>query len=189
MYPNAYTAILGGDGYVYPVRNQMESGKPGVFITGGLDIFNAPQTEQEKSEFSVDNIIDFGKAENMRDLMQCKQMLNQAERSIITTVDNLFTPDIGENDTPQMRAMKEAVIAKGIDLDKYESRLGPNFNNDKRLFKREDITIGKIRTIAEALDMKVTLIIEDTDPNVPNPIGKTIVAQITGDPASFEEED
>ena len=37
-------------------------------------------------------------------------------------------------------ASMEAVISKNIDIDKYADRFGDNFPNDKRQFKREDIT-------------------------------------------------
>ena len=30
------------------------------------------------------------------------------------------------------------------------------------------------------MDMKITLSIEDKDPNIPNPIGKTISVELTG---------
>ena len=36
------------------------------------------------------------------------------------------------------------------------------------------MTIKKMKGFADGLDMKMTLTIEDKDPNVPNPIGKPI---------------
>lgn len=187
MYPVQYTAIRGADGYVYPIRS-LSDHRPGAYMTGGLDIFKPPVTATECAMYSEQNIIDFTKAEGMRDLITCSQMLSSAERSILTNIDNLFIPDIGESDTPEMQALKQAIIAKHIDLDKYESRFGPNYNNDKRLLRKDRITFDKFRTIGECLDIKATLIIEDAGPDVPNPIGRPISIEITGKPMSMEGE-
>lgn len=185
LYPSAYTAIRGADGYIYPIRN-LSDHRPGAYMTGGLDIFKPPTTTVECAMYSEQNIIDFTKAEGMRDLITCSQMLSSAERSILTNIDNLFVPDIGESDTPEMQALKQAIIAKHIDLDKYEPRFGPNYNNDKRLLRKDRITFDKLRTIGECLDIRATLTIEDAAPDVPNPIGRPISIEITGRPMSME---
>ena len=187
LCPPSYTAIRVGDGYIYPIRSLTDY-RPGAYMTGGLDIFKPPTTTVECAMYSEQNIIDFTKAEGMRDLIACSQMLNSAERSILTNIDNLFVPDIGENDTPEMQALKQAIIAKHIDLDKYESRFGPNYNNAKRLLRKDRITFDKFRTIGECLDIKATLTIEDANPDVPNPIGRTISVEITGRPMSIDAE-
>lgn len=185
LYPSAYTAIRGADGYIYPIRS-LSDYRPGAYMTGSIDIFKPPTTTVECAMYSEQNIIDFTKAEGMRDLIACSQMLNSAERSILTNIDNLFVPDIGENDTPEMQALKQAIVAKHIDLDKYESRFGPNYNNDKRLLRKDRITFDKLRTIGECLDIKATLTIEDANPDVPNPIGRSISVEITGRPMSID---
>jgi len=185
LYPAAYTAIRYGDGYIYPIR-PLSDYRPGAYMTGCLDVFKPPTTATECAMYSEQNIIDFTKAEGMRDLITCSQMLNAAERSILTNIDNLFIPDIGENDTPEMQALKQAIIAKHIDLDKYEPRFGPNYNNDKRLLRKDRITFDKFRTIGECLDIKATLTIEDANPDVPNPIGRAISVEITGRPMSID---
>lgn len=187
LYPSQYTAIRNGDGYVYPLRS-LNDYRPGAYMTGGLDVFKPPITTAECAMYSEQNIIDFTKAECMRDLIACSQTLNSAERSILTNIDNLFVPDIGENDTPEMQALKQAIIAKHIDLDKYESRFGPNYNNDKRLLRKDRITFDKFRTIGECLDIKATLTIEDANPDVPNPIGRSISVEITGRPMSTNDD-
>ena len=112
-----------------------------------------------------------------------------AERSILTTIDNVFAPDITENDTPEMKAIKQAILDKHIDLDKYEPRFGPNYNNDKRLLKKNSITFGKLRSICNALDIKASITIEDAGPDVPNPIGRVITAELTGNAMSIEEDE
>lgn len=182
----SYTAVKGDDGYIYPIRTRTDS-RPGFYPTGGLDFFKAP-TFGEANMYTQQNIINFKEASGLRDVIICQQRLMSAERSILTTIDSVFTPEIGENDTPEMKAMKQAIIDKHIDLDKYEPRFGPNYNNDKRLLKKKNITFGKLRSICDALDMKATLVLEDAAPDVPNPIGRTITAELTGTGMSIDED-
>lgn len=186
-----FTAVKHGDGNVYPLRNRTDN-RPGFYPTGGLD-FIKPAPPSETHIYSQQNIISFDNKENIREIIEAQRELANEERAILTTIDNVFIPDIGQNDNPETRALKQAIIDKHIDLDKYEPRFGPNFNNDKRLLKKSSITLSKMKTMFEALDMKATLIIEDAAPNVPNPIGHQIVAVLTDrgngeDPNSSEEE-
>ena len=83
-----------------------------------------------------------------------------------------------DEDSNEMKGMKEAVIAKHIDLDKYEHRFGSNYNNDKRLFNKHTISLPMIKRLCNALDMKATLVIEDANSDVPNPIGKKITIDV-----------
>lgn len=183
---NSFTAIDGNDGYIYPIRTKTDN-RPGFYPTGGLDFFKPP-TPGETSVYTKQNVINFEDATGLRDIIRCQQKLMNAERSILTTIDNVFTPEINEGDAPEMKAIKQAIIDKHIDLDKYESRFGPNYNNDKRLLKKSKITFGKFRDICDNLDIKATLVIEDAGPDVPNPIGRTITAELTGTGISLEDD-
>ena len=186
-----YTAIAPGNGYVYPIRTRFDHNPslPGAYLVNGAVFFTHPQTFSDTQEYSEARIIDFGAAENMRGYIQTKQRLANAERSILTSIDSVFMPEISENDTPEMIALKQAILDKRIDLDKYEPRFGPNYNNDKRLLKKNSITFGKLRSICNALDMKATITFEDANPDVPNPIGRVITAELTGESMSVEEEE
>lgn len=182
----SYTAINGNDGFIYPIRTKTDN-RPGFYPTGGLDFFKMP-TPGESSFYSQQNVINFEEAASLREVIICQQKLMNAERSILTTIDNVFTPEINENDTPEMKAIKQAIIDKHIDLDKYEPRFGPNYNNDKRLLKKKNITFGKLRSICDALDIKASIVIEDSAPDVPNPIGRVITAELTGTGMSIDED-
>lgn len=184
MYENQFTAIKGNDGLVYPIR-KITDNRPGFYPTGCIDFFKHPMPS-ECSMYSSQNIINFN-SPTMKEVIKSQQKLASAERTILTTIDNVFVPDISVQDTPEMGAMKQAIIDKHIDLDKYETRIGPNYNNDKRLLRKKSITFGKLRSICNALDMKATLILEDVNPEVPNPIGRVITADITGNGIEDEE--
>lgn len=183
-----YAAVNMGNGFVYPVkRYDVTATRPGMYVTPHMFYYIHPETPQDCAEFSDSKIIDFGAAQSMRQYIQTKQRLANAESAILTTIDNVFVPEISENDTPEMVALKQAILDKNIDLDKYESRFGPNYNNDKRLLKKNNITFGKMRSMCEALDIKVTITFEDARPDVPNPIGRSISAELTCDTMNVEE--
>ena len=194
--PHLYTqfiALTVGNGFVYPIRSKYDDrpgakNLPGAYIIGGIIYFINPSTNHQIEEYSESRMIDFGAAEDLRGYIQTKQRLASAERSILTSIDNVFMPEICENDTPEMVALKQAILDKHIDLDKYEPRFGPNYNNDKRLLKKNSITFGKLRSICDALDMKATITFEDANPDVPNPIGRIITAELTGESMSIEED-
>lgn len=172
-----YTAIE-EDSIVFPIRNKTDD-RPGVYPGEIVSFFKKP-IEEEIYLYDSSNIIDFEQTESLKDIIEQQNKLRTAERSILTTVNNVFEPKIGDNDAPEMIGLKEAVIAKHIDLDKYEQRFGVNFNNDKRLFSKDSITLSKLKTIFDVLDMKATMIIEDKFPDVPNPMGKQIIVELTG---------
>ena len=79
-----------------------------------------------------------------------------------------------------MKALKNAVLDKHIDLDKYEPRFGSNYNNDKRLFNKSTISLIMLKRVCEALDRDATLTLSDKSDDVPNPIGRTIQVKLTG---------
>lgn len=182
---NNFTALIDGE-YLYPIRNKTDT-RPGIYPTGPF-IFYVNPTEEEQSKYSINNIISFSKCNDIRDVIETQEKISNSERAILTTIDNVFVPEIGENNTPEMKGLKTAIIAKHIDIDKYESRFGDNFHNDIRLLKRDSITMSKIKTMMSALDMKGTLIIEDSSPNVPNPIGRKIIVELHSDGDDISDE-
>ena len=53
----AYTAIKGGDGYLYPIRTKTDM-RPGFYPTGGIDFFKPPMG-RECVAYTQQNIISF----------------------------------------------------------------------------------------------------------------------------------
>lgn len=181
LYSYNYSAIDGDNGIIYPIRSKMDS-RPGVYMSpnSALMKFKNP-AEEEIADYSSSNIIDLSDNKTMSEVIHKKNLLTDQERTILTTVDNIFKPPIKPDDSSEMVGMKEALQAKNCDIDKYEHRFGrKNFQNEKRLFDRSTMTLSKIRSTCNALDIKCTMILEDTTPNVPNPMGKKIVIDITG---------
>ena len=191
LYMNSYkylAIIRPGFDIVYPVRRAVANpDKAGAYDMGYAIFYYDPIDPETIQEYNVSRIIDYSNAQSLRDVIATSQRIASAEASILTTIDNVFIPEIGPNDTPEMIAFKQAIIYKHIDLDKYEQRFGQNYNNDKRLLKKPNITFGKMRDMCNALDIKVSIKLEDASPDIPNPMGRQIITEITGNPTSIEE--
>ena len=174
-YPDS-VAVMGGDGFVYPIRNPASDFRPGIYPMGyGMDWFKQPMSKYEMQDYSQSNVIDFSESKNFRDVIANQERLNREERSILTTINSLTVPTIQDSDEPAMVALKEAIIAKHIDLDSYDYRFGQsNFPNDKRLLKKDSISLKKLVAYCNALDITATLTLKDANPDVPNPMGKEI---------------
>lgn len=173
-------AVSRGDGLVYPLINPNDP-RPGCFVHGPI-IFFRPPFGNNTAMYSEVNQINFSNAKNYGEVIKAQEQLNKSERAILTTIDNVTVPEISPNDTPAMQALKQAIIYKHIDLDKYDYRFGTdNYPNDKRLLRRDSITLPKLTAYANALDIDVTMILKDKSPDVPNPMGKTITVKINGD--------
>lgn len=185
IYDQQYTAIEVDD-MVLPVIGRIDE-RIGICISGPVAFYNPPQKDR-MNEFSSSNIIDFNKARSMGEIIQKQEYVKSLENEIIVNSENIFEPRIDDNDSPEIKALKGAVIAKQIDINAYAPRFGSNFANDKRLFNSDKISLVKLRKIANALDMRCTLTLEDKSPNVPNPIGKAISVEITGSGGDDDDE-
>lgn len=187
IYQNKFTSVEIND-TILPVKNSYDPSSPGFYIVnnGKIGKIIYP-SDEDKEEYSAKNAIDFSNITSMRELISKQEEVKKMESEVLSNSDNLFKPIPKENDTPEMRAMKQAICLKNIDIDAYADRLGDNFNNDKRLLKGSSITISKMKSICDKLDMKCTLIISDSNPNVPNPIGQEIKVDICGYDENYED--
>ena len=178
-YIPQYTAIHDQEtGFVLPIKNRYEEG-PGIVVGNGISYVEEPE-EEEMEEYLDKSIIDFDNSKTIHDMMEKQRIVRSLERDILTSPDNIFTPKIFDDDSPEMKALKTAVLDKHIELDKYEPRFGSNYNNDKRLFNKNTISLSMMKRMCDALDIKATLILEDKNADVPNPMGRKIEVDITG---------
>ena len=179
-YQNKFTSVE-IDGVILPVKKTYDPTSPGFYIMnqGKIGKIIYPNDE-EREEFSSQNAIDFSDVQNMKDLINKQEEVKRLESEVLSNSDNLFKPIPKENDSPEMKAMKEAICKKNIDIDAYADRFADNFNNDKRLLKGSSITISKMKSICDKLDIKVTLTLSDAANDVPNPIGQDITVDICG---------
>ena len=179
-YQNKFTSVEIND-TILPVKKTYDPSSPGFYImnSGQIGKIIYP-SDQDRDEYSHANIIDFSDVTTMKELILKQEEVKRMESEVLSNSDNLFKPIVKENDSPEMKAMKKAICLKNIDLDLYQDRFGDNYNNDKRLLKGSSITISKMKSICDNLDIKVTLTLSDNNPEVPNPIGETISVDICG---------
>lgn len=175
---NGFVAIRDGS-YVLPViPSNSPSGTVGVEVGNTVARVHLPTTDED--QYSVDNMIDFNQISSMSDLVNAQDTITGLEKEILTSPDSASHYAISEKDSPAMRLLKEAVNAKNIDLDKYEHRFGSNYNNDKRIFQKNTVSLGMMERMANALDLQLTITLRDMNSDVPNPMGKEMSIDLIG---------
>ena len=179
------TAVQAPNGYVYPVMKQYTDSTPGVYDAGPMLLYNTPEDMKEDPQYHEDNIIDFENVSSLKESIEKQAALEKAERTILISPENIFTPVIQESDTPEMALLKQAIARKNIDIESYKQRFGSDYNNDKRIFEQPSITFFKMKRVCEIFDIKVSLTLED-NPGAANPIGERLTATITRDKGEEE---
>lgn len=189
-YLNGYTAIDIGQQRVYPVI-PTTSPNPGIMFRPSSPFSYVRDPDPDDHQYDRENIIDFTDVKSYKEFIEKQNMVRELEKDILTTPDNVYVPPEDVNDTPAMKALKEAVKDKHIDLDKYEPRFGSNYNNDKRIFNKPNISLPMLVRMCNALDIKATLTLEDQamddGSETPNPIGKTITVELTSTQSNSDE--
>ena len=178
-YVPSYTAIISQDGkYALPVRNTLSDPRIGIYATN-LVSREVIYDDCDMSQYELSRAINLSDSRSIGELLEKQDAVRNIEHEILTDVNNIFTPRISEHDTPAIKILKDAVIKKHIDLDKYEHRFGSNYNNDKRLFNKDKISMQMLVRSCDALDIKATLVLEDKSDNIPNPIGEKLEIELT----------
>lgn len=177
-YLQGYTAVEDELGNVYPVVSPT-SQDPGLRYRKNAPVFFVSIPEGQESQYTTANIIDYSKAKDIKEFIETQDMVKELEKDILTSPDNIYVPPVDPNDAPAMKALKEAVTDKKIDLNKYEPRFGANYNNDKRIFNKQNISLPMLVRMCNALDIKATLTLEDQVGDIANPINDVISVEIT----------
>lgn len=180
-------AIVVGD-HILPVLPESDKASNGINMsttkTQMIAIARLPaEGSDEYAQYTMSGnktATDFRDKKSIASYMEAYGKLERDEIDILESPDNLFQPRPSKDDTPAMYALKQATCEKRIDIDKYEHRFGANFNNDKRVFNKHDITLKMLTRMCDNLDMEAELVIRDTSPNVPNPIGRSVSILLTG---------
>ena len=127
-----------------------------------------------------DDVLTFDDFDSLQTISDAKKKLDESINKLIETTDgsSIYRPPLLESDSAEMRAMKECIIAKNIDLDKYKDRFGANYPNDKRKLKDDNITLNMISRMCENLDIRLDLVFSDASGEIPNPMDKVVKANI-----------
>ena len=176
LYTPKFTAIERPE-CLLPIRNRTTDTGPGIYYQPGAMVAIVEKPDNT-AEYSLDKIIDFTNPKSIGEVFEKQQIIRDIQDEIMTTSDNVLCLKIGDKDTPEMRALKTAINLKRIDTKQYEDRFD-QFQNDMRLLKGNSITLGKLISISNALDISADLTLRDRDSNTPNPINQTIVIDLT----------
>lgn len=174
------SAIVKND-YVYPLQNPKTMYmSPGVKNYGPVLVYKHPETEEEKTIYSKNNMIDFeNNIHSCADMIKRTAELTAAEQSVLLKKGNVTEFIIKEEDSPEFKLLKKALNQKSVDINSYKHRFQSEFSNDLRILTQgNSITFNKLRTIANATDMEVEVIIRDKQGCV-NPIGEELRTIIT----------
>lgn len=190
-YLNGYIAVdIGSGDYILPVIPSTST-DPGIYVRPKAPFSYAIEPEGDTEQYLKKNVIDYGDASTFKEFIDKQNMVRELEKDILSSPDNIFTPTPTPNDSPAMNLLKQAVIQKRIDLDKYEPRFGANYANDRRIFTKEDISMKMLVRMCDALDIKATLTLENQDMDngdVPNPMSNPISVELTSRSSESEED-
>lgn len=167
---------------VLPIKSKLDvMNETGICPSRSVNIIN---TNHLTDEYNSSNVIDLN-SKNMKEVLMKTQAIKSLETEILLSSDNIYKAKIEETDSVALRALKEAIDKKQCDPDSYSQRFGPNYNNDIRLIKKSKrdgknkISLDKLVSIADNMDIRVTLSLEDKNPNVPNPMNDKITVVLT----------
>lgn len=169
-----------GVNYILPFRGRTDD-QPGIYQDGCIYFTKFPNSE-EASSYRSDSVnsVDFSDVNNINDFLAKNKQVRDMETTILTDSDSIFMPPMNQDDTPEMRAFKQAIASKHIDFNKYAPRFGDNYLNDKRILKTSSITMNKLIAMSEKLDIEVELTLRNANNDVPNPMSKPITVILTG---------
>lgn len=169
-----------GVGYVLPFRGKTDD-KPGIYPDGCIYFIKYP-SEQEASQYRSDsvNMVDFSDVNNISQFLDKNKQIRDMETNVLTDADSIFTPPLNQDDSPEMRAFKQAIASKHMDINRYAPRFGDNYLNDKRILKTSSITMNKLIAMSKKLDIEVELTLRNSSNDVANPMDKSITVILTG---------
>lgn len=177
----AIPAEFKGKDILLPMKGEYQSentSNPGVYNAGCVDFFIYPE-EAFVDRYIPKSMITMSNENDIRELISASEQSKKLDEPFITTPDNITNIPIKETDQPEMACLKMALNSKHIDIDKYASRFGDNYPNDKRQLKNDSATLNIIKRYCANCDMEAILILKDKSPDVPNPMGREISVSLT----------
>jgi len=180
-------AYIDGD-YFYPYRGERVGCnavnlKPGIYTdTETKCIFRVcPESEDEKAAYAISGRIASMNPPSIIDIVNNKDDILVA----IPESTKIFMPTLNNNDDILKRLVKQALIQKGIDLDKHKSR----FSDKNSLFNFKQVVKGdnKLSILIfdrgiDALGLRYRIVLEEKDP-------KTAVGEALLEPIIATSED
>ena len=164
--------------YILPIRGKSDD-RPGIYPNGAVYFIKTPE-EGDKS-FDKENltIADFSDVTTLNEYFEKNSQLKKMEVDTLNESDDIYKPTYSGNESAEMKAIKDAITSKNMDLNKYAPRFGDNFLNTKRLLKGDSITMNKLIEVSNALDIEAELILRNASTDIANPMANEIHMIIT----------
>ena len=175
-------AYLDGD-YYYLYRGKLPiavSGdhlEPGIYFDKQSDkyVLAVPSTEEERKQYTYSDKICSTTASDIIDKINKKEV----EVFVMPESSKSFCPEISEKDDILKRLMKQAIIDKGIDIDRFKYR----FVDKNALFNFKQVLKGDNRLSmllfdrgVEAFNLKYTIVLEENgNDSIGIPLNKPII--------------
>lgn len=176
-YDMTYAYII--DDMFYPYRgeyNEKKSVLPGIYSNGSNKAIIIKPDDKDKDAYKVET----HRAKIDSDAIYDGILAREDEFQIYSDGKSAYIPDITINDDPFKRALKEAIIAKGIDIDNIKDR----FSDRNAVFNFKSVMKGdnKVSTLifergCEAFGLGYCIVLYDKDKN--NIIGHEINSKET----------
>ena len=174
----SYAYII--DGLFYPYRGKYKDHKkstlPGIYINSSDKPLIVKPNKNEEAAYVAET--HYAKIDS--DAIYNGIMAKEDTFQIYADGKNAYIPDISINDDPFKRALKEAIIVKGIDIDSIKDR----FTDRNAVFNFKSVMKGdnKVSTLifergCEAFGLGYCIVLFDRDTN--NIIGHPINCQET----------
>lgn len=180
QYPDLYNpklTAIEAHGKVLPVMSKTDIG-PGYYCPQqNYMVCTVQKPNDDDHEYDASNIIDYGNCDTIQSVIQTNELVKNIENEILTTKDNIFNLNIGDDDAPQMKALKQAINMKNMDVRQYESRFD-QYQNDIRLLRGKSITLSKLISTCDNFDISAELVLKDKE-GCANPMNAEIRIDLT----------
>lgn len=184
---------VGEDTYILPYRgeyNEKANNQPGIYSAGSLSFEVFPTKESDEENYKNIPVITISSNDDIESILEKENVLSKLAEPWITSPDNITQIVIKDTNDPAMKLLKTSINQKQCDMDKYQSRFGQNYPNDKRQLNNDTVTLKIINRYCENLDMEAILTIRDKEPGVPNPLKNPIsISLSTGEFLNMDIED
>jgi hypothetical protein len=169
--------------YVLPYSDKYGKASPYAIPTELFIKVRLPMTDDEKKEYSIKNIVNFGTSDSFQTILDNVYKIKQEKNAGLSVVNDCLSLEISDDDAPELRAIKQAINDKHIDADSYRSKFPSisDYNNDMRALKsntNHTISFFKAKRILDSFDMEGVFIIKDKK-DACNPTGKEYTVVLT----------
>ena len=176
------------DNFVYLYRGKYkkdESLEPGVYINGDKAVFIDPITRGDVKRYSVSNVINVDTNKIIDELINKKDsFVSIKDSEILISNSDMFIPPIKDTDDPLKKIIKQAIIAKKVNISIYKNKVNNEYgltNMKSALLRDTHMSIKYFKMWLEVLDLDFKIILKDNgDPANINPLQHEIVISSDG---------